>query len=158
MENVIGQMRTSMAQITLCICTVRWGPSLSAIRIIWYFRMYEWNAKARMILCPCAVWCEFTNFAHVRRHFFTWCGLHIFCNIWEDRTCQTIIMKTLVMLNKLRCHTRFLIQIYKLNGKQCILKKPTDLDLHCLQRKGISGFSRTRVNRPTWMYVSEPLL
>ena len=23
-------------------------------------------------------------------------------------------------------------------------KKPTDLDLHCLQRQGISGFSRTR--------------
>ena len=23
---------------------------------------------------------------------------------------------------------------------------PTDLDLHCLQRQGISGFSRTRVN------------
>ena len=26
------------------------------------------------------------------------------------------------------------------------LKKPTDQDLHCLQRLGISGFSRTRVN------------
>ena len=26
------------------------------------------------------------------------------------------------------------------------LKKPTDLDLHCLQRQGISGTSRTRVN------------
>ena len=24
-------------------------------------------------------------------------------------------------------------------------QKPTDLDLHCLQRQGISGFSRTRV-------------
>ena len=28
---------------------------------------------------------------------------------------------------------------------QWLLQKPTDLDLHCLQRKGISGFSRTRV-------------
>ena len=27
-----------------------------------------------------------------------------------------------------------------------ILQKPTDLDLHCLQRQGISWFSRTRVN------------
>ena len=27
----------------------------------------------------------------------------------------------------------------------CFLQKPTDLDLHCLQRQGISGFSRTRV-------------
>ena len=25
-----------------------------------------------------------------------------------------------------------------------LLKKPTDLDLHCLQRQGISGFSRTK--------------
>ena len=27
-----------------------------------------------------------------------------------------------------------------------LLKKPTDLDLYCLQRQDISGFSRTRVN------------
>ena len=27
-----------------------------------------------------------------------------------------------------------------------LLQKPTDLDLHCLQRQGISGFSRKRVN------------
>ena len=27
-----------------------------------------------------------------------------------------------------------------------LLKMPIDLDLHCLQRQGISGFSRTRVN------------
>ena len=25
-------------------------------------------------------------------------------------------------------------------------QKPTDLDLHCLQRQGISGFSRTRAD------------
>ena len=28
-----------------------------------------------------------------------------------------------------------------------LLKKPTDLDLHCLQRQGISGISRTRVKK-----------
>ena len=27
-----------------------------------------------------------------------------------------------------------------------LLQNPTDLDLHCLQRQGISGFSKTRVN------------
>ena len=27
-----------------------------------------------------------------------------------------------------------------------LLQKPTVLDLHCLQRQGILGFSRTRVN------------
>ena len=33
------------------------------------------------------------------------------------------------------------------SADQDLLKKPTDLDLHCLQRQGISGFSRTRVNK-----------
>ena len=28
------------------------------------------------------------------------------------------------------------------------LKKPTDWDLHCLQRQGISWFSKTRVKNP----------
>ena len=28
-----------------------------------------------------------------------------------------------------------------------LLQKPTDLDLHSLQRQGISGFSRTRINK-----------
>ena len=28
-------------------------------------------------------------------------------------------------------------------------QKPNDLDLHCLQRRGLSGFSRTRVNKPS---------
>ena len=28
-----------------------------------------------------------------------------------------------------------------------LLQKPTDLDLHCLQRQGISGFSRTTVKK-----------
>ena len=30
--------------------------------------------------------------------------------------------------------------------------KPTDLDLHCLQRQDISEFSRTRVNK-TWVRI-----
>ena len=49
----------------------------------------------------------------------------------------------------------YLIQVVHSNVKylmtnsadpdQLASKKPTDLDLHCLQRQGISGFSRTRV-------------
>ena len=30
-----------------------------------------------------------------------------------------------------------------------LLQKPTDLDLHCLQRQAISGFSMTRVKTPS---------
>ena len=69
---------------------------------------------------------------------------------------------TLAMLNKLRCHTNLifsqsdcLFQIVAISSHtewqtvqiqiSWLLKKPTDLDLHCLQRQGISGFSRTRV-------------
>ena len=29
---------------------------------------------------------------------------------------------------------------------QLAMKKPADLDLHCLQKQGLSGFNRTRVN------------
>ena len=31
------------------------------------------------------------------------------------------------------------------DSDQLASKKPTDLDIHCLQRQGISGYSRTRV-------------
>ena len=36
------------------------------------------------------------------------------------------------------------------------IQKPTDLDLHCLQRQSISGFSRTRVK--THLYISTELI
>ena len=49
----------------------------------------------------------------------------------------------------------YLIQIVDINSHtewqavqiqiSWLLQKPTDLDLHCLQKQGISGFSRTRV-------------
>ena len=35
---------------------------------------------------------------------------------------------------------------YSADPDSWLLQKPADLDLHCLQRQGISGFSRTRVN------------
>ena len=63
-------MRTAKALISLHICAGRSGPSLSATRIIRYYRMYKWKAKARMILWPCAGLYESADFAHVRRHFF----------------------------------------------------------------------------------------
>ena len=68
----------------------------------------------------------------------------------------------LVLLNKLRCHAHFwfsasqitwsllLLHICTLNGNsadtdQLASSEVTDLDLHCLQRQGVSRFSRTRV-------------
>ena len=37
-------------------CTVWSVPSLSANRIIGYYRMYKWRANTQMILCTCAGW------------------------------------------------------------------------------------------------------
>ena len=68
-KSVLGHMRIGKAQISLHIHTVRSGPSLFTRRIIGYYRMYEWRAKARMILCAYPGWSECT-FCVFRRHFF----------------------------------------------------------------------------------------
>ena len=67
---------------------------------------------------------------------------------------------TLVLLNKLILifsKSDYLIWIVAIDSNtyrqtvqiqiSWLLKKPTDLDLHCLQRQGIDRFSRTRVNQ-----------
>ena len=74
---------------------------------------------------------------------------------------------TLVMLKKLRCHTHSNFQPIRLLDPDCCYKfeylmansadpdqlaSSTDLDLHCLQRQGISGFSRTRVKTLTRIF------
>ena len=61
------------------------------------------------------------------------------------------------------CQSNYLIQIVDINSHtewktvqiqiSWLLQKPTDLDLHCLQRQDISGFSRTRVK--SFSYVSK---
>ena len=73
-ERIFGHMRTAKAQISLRIRAVWSEPSLSANRIIRYYRMYEWTAKTRLVLCACAGLSEPVHFAHVRRHFFVWHG------------------------------------------------------------------------------------
>ena len=46
-KHVFGQMRTTKAQNSLYIGMGWSGPSLSANRIIVYYRMYEWKANSR---------------------------------------------------------------------------------------------------------------
>ena len=67
-------MRPAKAQISLRIRTDSTGPSLSANRIIRYFKIYEWREKTRMIFYACAGWSESAHFAHVQRHCFAWRG------------------------------------------------------------------------------------
>ena len=77
---------------------------------------------------------------------------------------NTRLLLALVLLNKLRCHapllifiqSDYLIQVVYTHSNtewqtvqiqiSWLLQKPTDMDLHCLQRQGIFRFSRTRVS------------
>ena len=53
-ENVSGCLWTANAYIRLRNRAVRSGSSLSSNRIIGYYKMYEWRAKAQIIFCECA--------------------------------------------------------------------------------------------------------
>ena len=84
----------------------------------------------------------------------------VFCS--KRNKFANFFLLTLVILNKLRCHTfqifdrsDYLIQVVDTKSHielqtvqiqiSWLLQKPIDLDLHCLQRQGIFGFSRTGV-------------
>ena len=85
-------------------------------------------------------------------------------NIWILLLSWTMVINPChAELIKLPCpllifsQSDYLIQIVDINSHtewqtvqiqiSWLLQKPTDLDLHCLQRQGMSGISRTRVNR-----------
>ena len=90
-KRVFKQIWAVKAKISLRIRAVWSGPSLSAARIIGYYRMYQQRAKARMSPCACAGWCESALFVHARRHFFSWRGLFV-------RLSRDIIFWTLLFL------------------------------------------------------------
>ena len=54
----------------------------------------------------------------------------------------------LIQLDDINSHTSWQTVQIQISW---LLKKPTDLDLHCLQRQDISGFSRTRVKGPIFL-------
>ena len=55
---VSGHNRAAKVQISLRICAVWSGLSLSVNIITGYHRLYDWRANARMIICACAYWSE----------------------------------------------------------------------------------------------------
>ena len=71
-KHVFGHMRTAKAQTSLCIRVI-WA-SLSANRIIWDYRLYEWWSMPRMLRCASAGWSKSLNFKHDQRHCFVWHG------------------------------------------------------------------------------------
>ena len=83
-------MRTVKAKTSLHTRAVS-GFSLSANRIIGYYRMYKWRAYARVILCACAGWPESVHFAHAQRHLFRLMRPHKsqhITGIRQDRICR----------------------------------------------------------------------
>ena len=66
---VYRQVQAAKIRTSLHICPVWSAPLLLANRIIGYYRMYEWKAKAWMILCACTGWSESAHFVLVLRHF-----------------------------------------------------------------------------------------
>ena len=70
-------MQWQIISLRLSICGVWSGSSLSANRIIGYYRMFQWRANARMRFCACAGRWESVHFARAKRHFFAWSGPYI---------------------------------------------------------------------------------
>ena len=84
-------MRTEKAQIRLRIRAVWSGPSLSADRIIGYYRMFQWRANAWMRPCACTGWCESAHFAHVRRRLFR-LSPPIFVRTYVEANCSCLFL------------------------------------------------------------------
>ena len=59
-KRVLGHIRTAKAQISLCICAISSGPSLSVNIMARRYRMYQ-GSSAHIILCACAgrIWRRF---------------------------------------------------------------------------------------------------
>ena len=84
-KHVFENMQTTKPKISLHIYAVWSGLSLSAIRIICYYRIHERRPKAQVILLVYAG-SVFVHFAHVvQRHFFAWLGPDWFLNIALDK-------------------------------------------------------------------------
>ena len=73
-KRVFAHMWIARAQISLLICTVWSGHSLSSSRITGYQTMYKWRAKARMILCASAEFSECSFCTCSEALFFAWRG------------------------------------------------------------------------------------
>ena len=77
---VCGQRRCRSA------CTsVQWsGSSLSTNRIIGHYRMYEWRAKTRTLLCACVGWSESTQFCACSKALYLLDAAQILLNVWSN--------------------------------------------------------------------------
>ena len=70
-ENVLSGICGQRSLRSACSSAGWPGSCQSTIRIIWYYGKYEWRAKAKVILCACAVWSESARLVHVWKHFFS---------------------------------------------------------------------------------------
>ena len=107
--HICGQRR---AQISLRIRAVWSGPPLSANRIMGYYRLCEWRAKARMILFACAEWYECALCACSKALFLMACRIYL----WSEYFCQLLEQtfaaswSTSMRFRKVRGHFNEVIQ------------------------------------------------
>ena len=84
-KRVFWQLWTAKAQISLRGCSGWSGPVLSANRIIWHYKMYQWRANTRMKLCACAGW--------IWSCAFCACSMRMFKSIFSLDTAHILIAK-----------------------------------------------------------------
>ena len=93
-KSVFGHMRTVKAQISLLIHAAWSGPN----RIIGYYRMFEWRAKAQMILWTGAGWAESVHFLH-GQGIFSLDTTHIVC--WKCWILTTVSCQSILYIKRL---------------------------------------------------------
>ena len=71
-KGVFGHMWTANCLISMRIRVVWSGPLLSANRIIWYYKMFQWRENVWTRFCVWAEWCAFSHFEHDLRYTFAW--------------------------------------------------------------------------------------
>ena len=110
-----------------------------------------WVLIRKALVVRCFWWLGYIFHGEIRKLsiHFSWKKYREFWFVWNKNLVWSCDL-TLVMLNKLRCHN---VQPIRLLDSSCWNKftyrmansADPDLDLHCLQRWGLSRFSRTRV-------------
>ena len=125
-------IRTAKDQIRLSIGAVGSGPSLSANRIIGYYRLFEWRAKYRVILWACARWaeCVFSNrpSGRLRTNVLRAHSYLSLCCAFIESLCEIISM---IIKHRYTCLSDFILFVHWLTQQTkliCCIKPIIPMD------------------------------
>ena len=120
---------------------------------LWWPRMqssFMRTIKTDQTVQMCRLIWVFIGSTYVKVHFLTLRLIFYFSFLIvllnEETTPTSYLQKSdyLIQIVDINSHTVWQTVQIQISW---LLQKPTDLDLHCLQRQSISGFSRTSVNK-----------